>query len=184
MDRVRAADALEAQNLNVTVFEGKLAVTDSIGKYFKNVPPEKAGITLHHLLTHSSGIVSDLFPHVRECMDDVCLINSMRGDHNDHFQATLGIHTGSVTFARPSIGSWVSYGLGTENQNLPAFVVLAPHLPYAGTQVWSSDFLPVAHQGTRVLAGPEPIPDLTRRSPSSRRCSRTSWSKLSGSSCR
>src|SRR5687768_13010583 len=51
--------------------------------------------------------VSELFPHVREIMDDVCLIRSMRGDHNDHFQATLGIHTGSVTFARPSIGSWV-----------------------------------------------------------------------------
>src|SRR5688572_24607096 len=110
--------------------------------------------------------VSDLFPHVRECMDDICVIRSMRGDHNDHFQATLGIHTGSVTFARPSIGSWVSYGLGTENQNLPSFVVLAPYLPYAGSQIWSSDFLPGCHQGTRVLAGKEPIPDLARRSPS------------------
>ena len=111
-------------------------------------------------------MVSDLFPNVREVMDDVCLIRSMHGDHNDHFQATLGIHTGSVSFARPSIGSWVSYGLGTENQNLPSFVVLAPHLPYAGSQIWSSDFLPGSHQGTRVLAGPEPIPDLTRRAPS------------------
>jgi hypothetical protein len=110
--------------------------------------------------------VSDLFPHVREVMDDVCLVRSMKGDHNDHFQATLGIHTGSVTFARPSIGSWVSYGLGTENQNLPSFVVLAPQLPYAGSQVWSSDFLPGCHQGTRVLAGAEPIPDLVRRAPS------------------
>src|SRR2546421_1990905 len=112
--------------------------------------------------------VSDLFPNVRECMDDICLIRSMRGDHNDHFQATLGIHTGSVTFARPSIGSWVSYGLGTENQNLPSFVVLAPQLPYAGSQVWSSDFLPGCHQGTRVQAGAEPIPDLVRRSPSAK----------------
>lgn len=110
--------------------------------------------------------VSDLFPYVGECMDDICLIRSMRGDHNDHFQATLGIHTGSVTFARPSIGSWVSYGLGTVNQNLPSFVVLAPQLPYAGGQVWSSDFLPGCHQGTRVSAGPEPIPNLSRRSPS------------------
>ena len=110
--------------------------------------------------------VSDLFPHVRNCVDDICFINSMHGDHNDHFQATLGIHTGSVTFARPSIGSWVSYGLGTENQNLPSFVVLAPELPYAGSQVWSSDFLPACHQGTRVQAGAEPIPDLNRRSPS------------------
>jgi hypothetical protein len=112
--------------------------------------------------------VSDLFPYIRERMDDVCLIRSMHGDHNDHFQATLGIHTGSVTVARPSLGSWVSYGLGTENQNLPSFVVLAPELPYAGSQVWSSDFLPGCHQGTRVLAGAEPIPNLNRRSPSSK----------------
>ena len=109
--------------------------------------------------------VSDLFPHIRECMDDICLIRSMRGDHSDHFQATLGIHTGSVTVKRPSLGSWVSYGLGTVNQNLPSFVVLAPELPYAGSQVWSSDFLPGAHSGTRVMAGAEPIPDLIRRSP-------------------
>ena len=110
--------------------------------------------------------VSDLFPHVRQCMDDVCLVRSMHGDHNDHFQATLGMHTGSVSFARPSIGSWVSYGLGTVNQNLPSFVVLAPALPYTGTQAWSSDFLPGCHQGVRVLAGSEPIPNLGRRSPS------------------
>ena len=114
----------------------------------------------------SGAMVSDLFPHVRDCMDDVCLINSMHGDHNDHFQATLGIHTGSVTFARPSFGSWVGYGLGTPNQNLPCFVVLAPELPYAGTQVWSSDFLPGCYQGTRITAGPEPVADLRRRSAS------------------
>src|SRR6266498_1484562 len=72
-----------------------------------------------------SGVyVSDLFPNIGEVLDDVCVINSMRNDHSDHFQATLGIHTGSVTFKRPSIGSWVSYGLGTENQNLPSFVAL------------------------------------------------------------
>jgi hypothetical protein len=112
--------------------------------------------------------VSDLFPHLRECMDDICLIRSMHGDHNDHFQATLGIHTGSVSVARPSIGSWVSYGLGTVNQNLPSFVVLAPELPYAGTQVFGSDFLPGVHAGTRVLAGADPIPNLTRRSPSAK----------------
>src|SRR3954462_1261218 len=92
--------------------------------------------------------VSDLFPHVAGCVDDICLIRSMHGDHSDHFQATLGVHTGSVTVARPSVGSWVSYGLGTENQNLPSFVVLAPQLPYAGSQVYSSDFLPGAHTGT------------------------------------
>jgi hypothetical protein len=89
----------------------------------------------------------------------------MRGDHTDHFQATLGIHTGSVTFKRPSVGSWVTYGLGTENQNLPCYVVLAPEMPYAGSQVWSSDFLPGVFSGTRIVSGPEPVPDLNRRAP-------------------
>ncbi len=69
--------------------------------------------------------VSELFPYLGECFDNICLIRSMRADHGNHFEATLGIHTGSVTFARPSVGSWVSYGLGTVNQNLPSFVVLA-----------------------------------------------------------
>jgi hypothetical protein len=107
--------------------------------------------------------VSDLFPHMAGCVDDIALVRSMRGDHGNHFEATLGIHTGSVTFARPSLGSWVSYGLGTVNRNLPSFVVLAPYLPYAGGQVWSSDFLPACHQGTRVIPGGEPIPNMNRR---------------------
>ncbi|HYE21425.1 MAG TPA: DUF1501 domain-containing protein [Tepidisphaeraceae bacterium] len=107
--------------------------------------------------------VSELFPHVASVADELCVIKSLTGSHFEHFQATLGVHTGSLTVKRPSIGSWVSYGLGTENHNLPSFVVLAPYLPYAGTQVWSSDFLPVSHQGTRVIPGPEPVQDLRRR---------------------
>lgn len=114
-----------------------------------------------------SGIeVTDLFPNIADCVDDLCIVRSMRGDHNDHFQATLGIHTGSVTFKRPSVGSWVTYGLGTENQNLPCYVVLAPEMPYCGSQVWSSDFLPGVYSGTRITSGPEPVPDLNRRAPS------------------
>jgi hypothetical protein len=107
--------------------------------------------------------VSELFPNIAECVDDLCVIRSLHGDHGNHFEATLGIHTGSVTVARPSLGSWVSYGLGTLNQNLPSFVVLAPYLPYAGGQVWSADFLPACHQGTRVVPGDEPIPNIKRR---------------------
>lgn len=107
--------------------------------------------------------ISELFPQIASCADDLCVLNSMRNDHADHFQATLGIHTGSVTFARPSIGSWVSYGLGTMNQNLPCFVVLAPYLPYGGGQVWASDFLPGCYQGTQVTPGPEPIANIQRR---------------------
>src|SRR5262249_6692340 len=75
----------------------------------------------------------------------------------------LGIHTGSFSFARPSLGSWTSYGLGALNRNLPSFVVISPILPYAGTQVFSNDFLPAYHQGTRVLPGNEPIPNIQRR---------------------
>jgi hypothetical protein len=107
--------------------------------------------------------VSELFPHVAGCVDDIALIRSMRGDHGNHFEATLGIHTGSVTVPRPSLGSWASYGLGTLNRNLPSFMVLAPFLPYAGGQVWSSDFLPACHQGVRVMPGDEPIPNVNRR---------------------
>ena len=108
-------------------------------------------------------LVSDLFPHLRQCMDDICLIKSMKSDDNEHYQATLAIHTGSFFFSRPSIGSWISYGLGTVNNNLPSFVVLAKELPYAGTQVFANDFLPAYHQGVRVVPGAEPIPNLDRR---------------------
>ena len=110
--------------------------------------------------------VSDLFPQMAGIVDDLCVIRSLHTDHNDHFQATMGMHTGSVTVKRPSIGSWVSYGLGTENKNLPSFIALAPVLPYAGAQVWSADFLPGAHAGTRILGGAQPVADLARRAPS------------------
>ena len=115
--------------------------------------------------THGqSGIeVSEILPNMARCVDDLAVIRSMRADHGNHFEATLGIHSGSVTFTRPSIGSWVSYGLGTGNRNLPAYVVLAPYLPYAGEQVWSSDFLPACHQGVRVLPRNEPIANLKPR---------------------
>jgi len=104
--------------------------------------------------------ISDLFPKIATQADKLCLVRSMYNDHADHAQATLGIHTGSVTFTRPSMGSWVSYGLGTLNANLPSFMVIAPHLPYAGGQVWSSDFLPGCHQGVHVMPGPEPVPNI------------------------
>ncbi len=108
-------------------------------------------------------LISDLFPHLRECADELCLIRSMKGDDNEHYNATLGMHTGSFFFARPGIGAWVSYGLGTLNQNLPSFVVLAPQMPYAGLQIFNNDFLPAYHQGVRVVGGKEPIANLDRR---------------------
>jgi hypothetical protein len=108
-------------------------------------------------------MVSDLFPNLRNQMDDVCVIKSMKSDDNEHYQATLAMHTGSFFFSRPSIGSWISYGLGTMNSNLPSFVVLAAQMPYAGTQVYANDFLPAYHQGVRVVPGSQPIVDLDRR---------------------
>ena len=107
--------------------------------------------------------VSSLFPEVGTCVDDIALIRSMHTDHSNHYNATLGMHTGSFAFARPSIGSWVSYGLGTLNQNLPSFITIAPRQTYAGTQVYASDFLPGAHQGTLVVPGPQPIANVKPR---------------------
>jgi hypothetical protein len=112
--------------------------------------------------------VSTLFPHVAECVDEIALIRSMHTSHSNHYNATLGMHTGSFAFSRPSIGAWVSYGLGTENRNLPSFIVIAPASPYAGSQVWASDFLPASHQGTLVVPGAEPIANVQRRVASSR----------------
>jgi hypothetical protein len=111
-----------------------------------------------------SGIeVSDLFPQLGQQVDDISLIRSMHTSHSNHYNATLGMHTGSFAFARPSIGAWTSYGLGTVNRNLPSFLVLAPQVPYAGTQVWASDFLPGSHHGTRVVPGREPVANLRPR---------------------
>jgi len=110
--------------------------------------------------------VSDLFPCVRAVADDLCVIRSMTSDHTNHYEGTLGMHTGSFSFARPSLGAWVSYGLGTENRDLPSFLAIAPRAPYAGSQTWGSDFLPGSHQGTHIVPGPEPIANLRRRVPS------------------
>jgi hypothetical protein len=112
--------------------------------------------------------VSTLFPHVATCVDDIAMIRSMHTSHSNHYNATLGMHTGSFAFSRPSLGSWISYGLGTKNRNLPAFVVIAPKQTYAGTQVYASDFLPAAHQGTLVVPGAEPVAHVKPRVPAVR----------------
>lgn len=94
--------------------------------------------------------VSDLFPHVGECVDDMCVLRSLHSDNNAHGGALLQLHTGSDTFVRPSIGSWLTYGLGTENQNMPGFITICPTLGHGGVQNWSSAFLPAFSQGTPI----------------------------------
>jgi hypothetical protein len=106
--------------------------------------------------------VSSLFPHMGAMMDDICVIRSMKNDFPNHVQANMGLHGGSVVQQRPSMGSWVSYGLGTVNQNLPSFIVLAPEMPYGGTMPWDANFLPSCHQGVHVANDGEPIPNMRR----------------------
>ncbi len=99
-----------------------------------------------------SGIeVSELFPMVGECADDICLIRSMYTDIPNHEPSMLMMNTGHSQVGRPSLGSWLTYGLGTENQNLPGFVVLCPEVPTTvGPPLWNSAFLPAVHQGTFI----------------------------------
>ena len=108
-----------------------------------------------------SGIdVSELFPNVAKCVDDLCVIRSMVADNINHNGACLQMNTGEQAFARPSMGSWLTYGLGSENRDLPGFVVLSPAQPAQGAPLWSSSFLPAAYQGTLVSDLKNPIANL------------------------
>ncbi len=98
-----------------------------------------------------SGIpVSEIFPEVAKCIDDICVIRSMHTDVPNHEPSLLMMNSGITQPIRPSMGSWLSYGLGTENQNLPGFVVLCPGKPVVGPQLWSNGFLPGIHQGCHI----------------------------------
>jgi hypothetical protein len=108
-------------------------------------------------------MISELFTNVGSVVDEFCFLHSVHGDSAGHSAATLGMLTGSVTIPMPSLGSWVSYGLGTLNTNLPPFVVLAAKDPYNGFQVWDANFLPAYHKGVRLTPGADPLPNV--RSP-------------------
>jgi hypothetical protein len=101
----------------------------------------------------SGMLTSDLLPHIARHADDLCIINSMHTDHNAHPQAILQMNTGSFLFARPSVGSWITYGLGTENQNLPGFITINPDFAGGGPLKHSSGFLPAACTGTQIGEG-------------------------------
>lgn len=98
-----------------------------------------------------SGVVmSELFPQLAKHADDLCVIRSMHTDTPNHEPGLLLMHSGNQQPTRPCLGSWTSYGLGTENENLPAFVALCPGMPVVGPQLWSSAFLPANHQALSV----------------------------------
>ncbi len=94
--------------------------------------------------------VSELFPEVAQHVDDLTFVKSLHGSNAAHGGALLKVHTGSDTFVRPSMGAWISYGLGTENANLPSFVTISPTLGHGGVRNFGSAFLPPTHQGTRL----------------------------------
>ncbi len=106
-----------------------------------------------HAHGQSGARISELFPRVARHADDLCFIKSIHGTNAAHGGALLKLHTGSDTFVRPSMGSWISYGLGTENQNLPSFITIQPTTGHGGVANWSSAFLPAVHHGTS-LRGP------------------------------
>jgi len=117
-----------------------------------------------------SGIaISELLPHLASHADRLCVIRSMVADNINHTGAALQMCTGEQAFSRPSMGSWLTYGLGTENQNLPAFVVVSPAAVFQGAQLWASSFLPGAYQGTLVRDLNHPIANLGDPSHSSER---------------
>ena len=98
-----------------------------------------------------SGIeITEIFPEISKCVDDMCLIRSMHTNGQDHGQATLKLHTGMESQVRPSVGSWVIYGLGSENQNLPGFLTISPPAITGGAQNYGSAFLPAVYQGTPI----------------------------------
>ena len=106
--------------------------------------------------------ISEIFPRMAEHADDLALLRSVQSKSNDHVQAQYAMTTGKVLMGFPSIGSWITYGLGSENQNLPAFVVIydARGGPFGGPSNWTAGFMPAAYQGTVFRASGSPIIDL------------------------
>ena len=98
-----------------------------------------------------SGIeISEIFSKVGERIDDICVVRSLHTNRPNHEPSLFRLNCGNPLPGHPSMGSWLTYGLGTENQNLPGYVVLSPGYPVVGPQLWSSNFLPAVHQGPHI----------------------------------
>jgi len=155
---------------HVDTFDPKPRLTAEMGKPLPFAKPTLERTKTGNLLGSpfkfnkygQSGIeVSELFPNVAGCVDDLCVIRSMVADNINHNGACLQMNTGEQAFSRPSLGSWLTYGLGSENQNLPGFVVISPAQPAQGAPLWTSSFLPAAYQGTLVSDLKNPIANLS-----------------------
>ena len=160
---------------HLDTFDRKPAVNDHAGKPL----PESVervitpmGVSNNPLLASQrrwqrfgkSGLeISDWYPHVGQCADDLCVIRSCWADGLNHVGSVCQMNTGSILAGRPSLGAWTTYGLGTENQNLPGFVVLLDNdrEPPGGNRVWGTGFMPATYQGTRFRNGKTPVLHLT-----------------------
>ena len=111
----------------------------------------------------SGAAVSALFPHTARCVDDMCIIRSMVADDVNHPGGCLQMNTGERVFSRPSMGSWILYGLGTENENLPGFIAIGPGPIIEGARQYGSGFLPATYQGTFIHDLQKPIRNLKNR---------------------
>ncbi len=109
-------------------------------------------------------MVSDLFPHLGTCVDDIAFLHSMTADSPIHGSAMLQMNTGKILSGSPCIGSWVNYGLGSVNENMPGFVVMLDPTggPISGAKNWSSGYMPATYQGVLLRSGGDPILDLER----------------------
>src|SRR2546428_9069711 len=111
----------------------------------------------------SGAWVSECLPHIGTVVDELAILRAVATENFNHAPAKIFVNTGSTRFGRPSIGSWVTYGIGSESKDLPGFVVLqsGPRGPRGGAAIWSSGFLPTLHQGVPFRSGGDPILDLS-----------------------
>jgi hypothetical protein len=154
----------------VDTFDYKPKLTQDDGKPLPFPKPRVVSSATGNLLRspfsfrqygQSGAWVSELFPHIGGCVDDLCFIKSMHGSNSRHGGALLELHTGSDTFVRPSMGSWITYGLGTENRDLPGFVTICPTLTHGGANNYSSAFLPAVYQATPLGNAATPASRVT-----------------------
>lgn len=151
---------------HVDTFDPKPMLNEHDGK---SLPPgvstrdqSKAGKVLGSTFRFAqhgqSGVwMSDLFPHLSEQADRLCVIRSMHTEGTAHGEALLRLHTGQANLVRPSVGSWLSYGLGCESDSLPAYITISPPRGHGGVQNYGSAFLPAIHQGTAIGSAETPI---------------------------
>ncbi len=108
-------------------------------------------------------MISDAFPALAEQADELCLLNGMTTNNPGHHQAVVALHTGNENFVRPSVGAWVTYGLGTEAESLPGFVTINPIVDKGGAANYGSAFLPATYQGTRLSSASRGVPNIRNR---------------------